>query len=396
MTMPSGSGERRSRWALGGGVSLGRYAGVEVLAHWSVLGVVGLLASLLAVGILPISQPGHPAAEYWLTGVVTAAVLVASLLVHELAHAVAARHFGMPVQRISLWMLGGLTELGGEPTSPRSDALIAGIGPATSMVLGILFAGLAALVGDSLPGVALAWLAGTNLLLAVFNLLPGAPLDGGRLLRAALWAKSHDRRRAADGAATAGRWLGTALVILGLFDVLAGGLAGLWLMMIGWFITTSAEGERHAGTVEQLRGLTVREVMSSPPATAPSWWTVDDFLGHLGSGQALADLFVLVGLDGRPEGVLSVRALTGVPADLRSTTRLRSCCGRSEPLVVSPETPVGQIALPVELRGRVAVVVEEGQPIGTVTAAVIKGAVDRVNLGLLGTQSRVPGPGPGV
>src|SRR5512141_2154173 len=116
----------------GMGVPLGRFAGVPVRAHWSVLLALVLFTDILATETLPATRPGQPAAGYWLTGVVTATVLFMSLLAHELAHAITARHYRMRVQRITLWMLGGLTELDGEPPTPRADALVAASGPLTS------------------------------------------------------------------------------------------------------------------------------------------------------------------------------------------------------------------------------------------------------------------------
>ena len=183
MTAP----RRRHETPFGTGIPLGHYGGVRVDAHWSVLVIVALLTELLAASVLPDAAPHHSRAAYIGIAAAGAVVFLAGLLAHELAHALVARHYGMPVQRITLWMLGGMTELGGEPPSPRADALVAAAGPATSLVLGGGFAGLAWLAGGGLLGSALAWLAVVNVFLGVFNLLPGAPLDGGRLLRALLW-----------------------------------------------------------------------------------------------------------------------------------------------------------------------------------------------------------------
>ena len=210
-----------------------------------------------------------------------------ALLAHELAHAVVARHYGMHVQRITLWMLGGMTSLEGEPPSPRADAFVAGAGPLTSLLAGGISALLAWSVGGAgLVGAALVWLAGINIVLAVFNLLPGTPLDGGRLLRALLWWRYHDRERAEVGAARAGQALGIALMVLGFLEVLAGSVTGLWLALIGWFVISGAAVERSTAGLAELHDVRAEQAMSPTPYPLPDWWTVNQLLGELTPDQA--------------------------------------------------------------------------------------------------------------
>ena len=141
------------------------------------------------------------------------------------------------------------------------------------------FAALAWLIGTSgLIGAATMWLAGVSLLLGVFNLLPGAPLDGGRVLRAVLWGHYRDRARASDASARVGRAIGFAFVALGVLEFLYGAVAGLWLALIGWFMLSGAAGERYLALMERVRGLSVRDVMTAPPTLALSWQTVSDFV----------------------------------------------------------------------------------------------------------------------
>ena len=384
---PRRPAERAS--TLGRAIPLGRYAGVRVQAHWSVLVVLVLLAGLLAGGVLPASVPGRPVGLYWLTGVVAAAVFLATLLAHELAHALVALHFGMRVERITLWMLGGLTELGGEPPSPRADALVAAAGPAASLLLGVLFAAAGWLfAGSGLLAAALVWLAAVSLLLGVFNLLPGAPLDGGRLLRAVLWAHYRDRARAAQISARAGRGLGMFLIGLGVFELLAGAAAGLWLAMVGWFVLSGAAAEGTASRDERLRGRTVREVMTRPPTTAPSWWSVSEFIAHLGRAHPSDQAFALVDLDGHAQGVLSVRDLTRVRPDRRATTRLRDLSRGGPPPTATPDTPLVDVVPAIRLDGGIAVVVEDGRLIATLAMRDIEAAADRANCGLAAADHR--------
>lgn len=370
----------------GTGFPLGSWKGVSVRAHWSVLIVIGLFAWLLATSVLPSLRPGQAVGAYWAVGLVSATLFLATLLAHELAHAVTAMHFGMRVERITLWMLGGLAELGGEPPSPRADALIAAAGPLTSLVVGAVCGALAWGLGGGLVAAALAWLAEISVILAVFNLLPGAPLDGGRLVRAVLWWRYHDRARATRAAASAGRVLGWLLVALGLVEVLVGGVFGLWLALVGWFIIQGAASERYSVQAERLRGLTVRDAIGRPPAVAADWWSVQEFLERLTPEHATQPAFPLVDVDGALTGVVTVAGLERTPAERRATTALRDV-PRRPPTTVSPETPLPELLLSLHLRGGIAVVVENRRPIGVLSAQDLDRAVELTELGWGGGQA---------
>ncbi|WP_205315448.1 site-2 protease family protein, partial [Nonomuraea lactucae] len=181
-------------------IRLGRIAGVPVGLNISVLVIVAILVFGLAFGRFPTVFPGLPTALYLLAAVAAATLFMVSLLAHELAHAVMAKRNGIEVSRITLWLLGGVAELRGEPRSPGADLKIAIVGPVTSLVCAGIFGGISLLVsatgGAPLLAGVFGYLAGVNLILAVFNLVPAAPLDGGRVLRAALWARWGDRARA--------------------------------------------------------------------------------------------------------------------------------------------------------------------------------------------------------
>ena len=378
-TQPSGS---RRATPFGNGIPLGRWGGVPILVHWSVAFTLLLFADLLATVELPAVRPGERTAVYWVTGFVTAVVFLLALLAHELTHALVARHYRIRVERISLWMLGGLTELDGQPPTPRADALIAVSGPLTSLGIGGLAAGLAWwLPGPNIVTVALAWLAAVNVLLGVFNLLPGAPLDGGRLLRAWLWRRYHDRLRAAEGADRAGRIVGFGLVGLGVLEFLAGAWAGLWLALIGWFIVAGSASERYAVRAERLGQRTVRSVMATEPATAPDWWTVQQFLDHLTPRNIGQAVFPLMGFDARMTGAASLADLDTVAADQRQTTRLREVRTRTPPLTVAPDALLSQLIMPLHLHGGVAIVIEDGHPVGVVTEADLTRAEMLADLG---------------
>lgn len=367
----------------GSSLPLARIAGVTVRAHWSLLLAVALFAALLAGAVLPAAAPDRSTVAYWVTAALTSLAFFVTLLAHELAHAVAARHYGLPVERITLWMLGGATELTGEPTTPRADAVVAGIGPAVSLTIGGVLWAVLALAGgnpESLPVVALAWLAGVNVLLGVFNLLPGAPLDGGRLLRAALWWRSGDRRRAVAASSRAGRALGIGFVAFGLFEVLAGYYGGLWLALVGWFVMTSAAGEQLAESAGQLGGLRAADVMRAGPVVVPDWWTVGQFLAGLDTEQARQPAFPLVDLGGHVVGCLSAADLQR-PGARPADTRLRDLA-RGRLLLVGPDAAVADLLRVLPMHRGIAVVVDAaGLPLGLVTAADVTGAVRLAELG---------------
>src|SRR5690242_10105201 len=197
---------------MGDSFSLGQISGIRVGVNWSVLVIVALLAYGLAVGQFPAAAPHHPVAEYWFAAVVTAVAYMGSLLAHELAHSLVARRNGLQVEGITLWLLGGVSRLQGEVADPAAEIRIAGVGPLVSLILGGVFSLVAYLVhAAGVRGVlvaALAWLGGINILLAVFNVIPAAPLDGGRLLRAFLWRITGDRLKAAVWSARSGQVFG--------------------------------------------------------------------------------------------------------------------------------------------------------------------------------------------
>jgi Zn-dependent protease len=230
---------------VGDGIPLGRIAGIRVAASWTLLIVVALLVLGLAGGVFPREYPRLAASWYLVAALAGAVLFLASLLAHELAHALVARRAGVQVESITFWLFGGVARLGGDAGTATAALWIALVGPLTSLALGGVFAAATAgLRGAGAPAAVAGvpgWLAWTNLGLALFNLLPGAPLDGGRVLRALLWMRSGDRDRSAITAARAGRVLGIVLVGLGIFQIFSGlGASGLWVAFIGWFLGGAA------------------------------------------------------------------------------------------------------------------------------------------------------------
>jgi Zn-dependent protease len=357
-------------------IRFGRIAGIPVGASWSALLIALLFAWSLGGELLPAQVPGLAPAAYWLAGAAGAGLFLASLLAHEIGHALVARRAGLRVRGITLWLLGGVAQLEDEPASPRDELRVAIVGPAISLALagafGVAAAALSVVGAPALLVVVAAWLALGNVALGVFNLLPAAPLDGGRVLRGLLWRRHGNRVRAAVTATRAGVWVGTGLVAYGLLGAFTGwGIGTLWTALVGWFLVIAARQERElallGGGLD--RGLRAAQVMTPAPAVAPAWFTVDAFLrNYVEPWQAAA--LPLRGFDGHPAGVVTAAALYAVPADRRHIVRAGDVAIPMSALVlVGPDEPVADLAARLAGGRTVAVVVAGGQLLGLITAA---------------------------
>ena len=248
---------------------LGRIAGIEIGFHYSWLLAFVLIAWSLAQGFFPQYYPGWDVATYWVTGILAALFLFVSVLVHELAHSLVAIAKGLPVRSITLFIFGGVSNIEGEPERPQVELVMSVMGPLASLVLAGVFWGLRQLVGgEGSPLVAmLSYLALINALLAGFNLLPGFPLDGGRVLRSILWSTTGSLTRATNIAATVGRLFGWGLIGFGVFQLFTGNfLGGVWIAFIGWFLSNAADASRREVTLrEHLTGVRVKQVMDQSP-----------------------------------------------------------------------------------------------------------------------------------
>ncbi len=363
-------------------VRLGRVRGIPVGRHWSVIVIVALIAATLGTSVLPSLIPHRPASAYWAMAVTGAVLFVGSLLAHELAHALVARRKGVQVRSITLWLLGGFTELGGEPATPGAELQIALAGPGTSLAAAILFG--AAALGTSAASrlevvtAALFWLAMMNALLAVFNMLPGAPLDGGRVLKALAWRHYGDRLRADRVAARAGRYLGFVIAAAGLAEsIVWRNFGGLWLILIGWFLVSAAGAEESAARVKHaMAGVRVSDIMTPDPDIAPAWSTVADFIERI-AGRSRQNVFPVVGFDGALVGAVSLDTLARLPPAARAELRLdRIATAVPAAYQAAPDDPAEPLfARPPLLGELAAVVLTGGRVIGTVTTDDLRRAL---------------------
>jgi Zn-dependent protease/CBS domain-containing protein len=244
-----------------------RIAGIDIGIHYTWILIFVLLSWSLAQGFFPQLYPGWDTITYWITGVVAALLLFVSVLIHELAHSLVAQARGMTVTSITLFIFGGVSNLEEEPEKPKVEFAMSIVGPLASLALAGIFWGLVQLVGNQQSPLAatLTYLALINAILAGFNLLPGFPLDGGRVLRSIIWDRTGSLVKATNIAATVGRFMGWGLIAFGLFQIFAGNfIGGIWFAFIGWFLSSSADASRREITLrEQLSGVRVKEVMTT-------------------------------------------------------------------------------------------------------------------------------------
>ncbi|MEO3859651.1 site-2 protease family protein [Acrocarpospora sp. B8E8] len=345
----------------------------------------------MGASVLPAAGGEGGPLIYWSVAVVTALLFLACLLAHEIAHLLVAQRTGVGAISLTLWLMGGVTELKGEPRTPRAELAIAVAGPLASIAVSAVGFLLAApLQGVPVVRVAMIWLAFMNLVLGVFNLLPGAPLDGGRVLHALIWRRTGDRAQADQRAAGAGKILGGLLVALGVAQLLLWpAMGGLWTIIIGMFLVTAA----HTQLLQQqlragLAGMRVRDVMTTDPVAAPAWFDIDRFVSGVAS-QTHQTAFPVVDTSGAPTGYVLLQTFQGVPPGRRGTTRVDSLARPLPPDRILSPAQEASVLLDLPLTGdQLAVVVEDGRIVGTVTGADL---VRTIQLARLRPPS-VPGP----
>jgi Zn-dependent protease/CBS domain-containing protein len=369
-------------------ISLGRIAGIKVGINASVFLIVAILVAGLATGQLPAAFPGRSVVAYVIAAIVAAVLFLASLLAHELAHSLVARRNGIEVESIVLWLLGGVAQLRGEAKTPGADFRIAIVGPLTSLALAVVFGlgalGLTSLGIGGLPFGVLAYLAATNATLAIFNLIPAAPLDGGRVLRAALWRWRGNRVTAAVSAARAGRIVGFILIALGVLQVVIGrGLGGIWLALIGWFVVSAATAEEQQARLGgRLAGVRAGQVMAARPIVLDGNLTVADFIAQVALTHQFST-YPLVDASGRLTGLVTLNRVRGVPPELRATTRLQDiACPPNEVPIAHPDDLLVDLLERMHgcADGRAVVVDDAGRVVGVVSASDVTRALELAHL----------------
>jgi Zn-dependent protease/uncharacterized membrane protein HdeD (DUF308 family) len=321
------------------GIHLGRVAGVEIRLDWSLLVIFALISVNLGGGLFPSQHPDWNPALSWTTALLAALLFFASVLAHELGHAVVARRHGVPIEGITLFFFGGVARMGEEPKTPRAELAMAIVGPLISLAIGAVAIALGLAFLKAAPGdtnllrkagplaTLLLWLGPINLMLGVFNLVPAFPLDGGRAFRAIVWAATGDLVKATRWASGAGRVAAMLLIFAGVTMIFGhripwlggGSLQGLWLILLGWFLMAAAiEGYRQVVARGTLRGLpAARPVRSASPAIS-----TDDTLEAVATRflQSPGRRYLPVAAGGRIAGLIGLSDLSTVPRERWSST----------------------------------------------------------------------------
>ena len=327
-------------------IKLGRIFGIEIGLHYSWFVIAILIAFSLSMHFRQI-RPDWTEQAVWTAAAITAILFFAALLLHELAHSIVAKSRGLNVRAITLFALGGVSQIESEPPDAKSEFWIAIVGPLTSLIIGVVFiwmarlsAGGAATEAPTVVAAVLLWLGYINIALAAFNMIPGYPLDGGRILRSILWWISGNAQRATRWAAQVGQVVGFLFILLGLYRFFVGAnFGGLWLAFIGWFLLDAARSSYlQTGLIAGLRDRKVADLMERNCATVPGYLSlrdfVDEYLLH-SAGRCF-----LVAQDGNVVGLVTPNETRAVPRDAWPQTSVQSVMRPFHQLLaVPPDMP---------------------------------------------------------
>jgi Zn-dependent protease/CBS domain-containing protein len=354
-----------------GSFKLGTLAGIDIRLHYTWLLAFFLIAWSLAFGYFPMSGHSAGSLTYWILGVIAALLLFASVLVHELGHSLVARSRGLRVDNITLFIFGGVSSITKEPSTARDEFLISVVGPLTSLVLAGLFwsVGLV-LPPDSAASAVAGYVASANLVLGLFNIVPGFPLDGGRVLRSIVWGATGDMLRATQVASYVGQAVAFALIGWGVLQALSGDVfGGLWIGFIGWFLNSGAEASRQQATVESgLARVSVASVMDSAPEYLSPELTVGDFVLEYALRRGQRALPVVD--HGQLVGIMSITDAKHLNQATWPTTRVGAVMTHMPLKTLTPDANIAAaLQLMVENGLHQLPIVENGALVGMVTRA---------------------------
>ena len=364
---------------MGSSLRLGRIAGIEFGVNWSWLVVFALIVWTLASAIFPSTNPGLSKSAHIAMAIVAALLFFLSLLLHEFGHALQARREGIEIDGITLWLFGGVARFKGSFRSAGAEFRVAIAGPLVSLALGGLFVLIALVPGSpsAVDGV-VSWLGYINLTLLAFNLIPAPPLDGGRVLHAALWRWRGDYAWATRVAANIGRGFGYLLIALGVaMFVFQGSFSGAWLAFLGWFLLNAATAEaRYLLTQQALSGLRVRDVMTTNPVVVSPETTLGEFMDTIVLSRRHTTYPVVE--NGRAVGLLPFRCVANVPRVEWDVRRVRDCLISLDqvPVLREGEDAVDALAELSQSAGGHGLVVSNGGLAGIVSTSDLARALD--------------------
>jgi len=353
--------------SLKGAWKIGTLMGIPIRIHYSWLIIFGLLTWMLSSRYFPQVTPDLPFVSYWVSGILAALLLFASVAFHELAHSWVAQKYRLTIESITLYIFGGVAQLKGEPPHPRAEFWIAVAGPLSSFFLSAVF--FIIMINTSGESKALfSYLARLNLILGIFNLIPGFPMDGGRVLRSIIWGKKKDYFYATQKASLIGRGIALFFIFYGLFSIFTGGPGGIWLMLIGWFLYSAAQTSYQQATLQEIlsgvkvKDIMVREMQSLDPLSSLSE-AVDRYFLRFGYGG-----FPVMDR-GKFLGILTLKEVKNVPREEWGRVRVSEVfIPHDKRWEVSPEADViTALELMIkEDKGRI-IVADKDQIVGLIT-----------------------------
>jgi Zn-dependent protease/predicted transcriptional regulator len=363
-----------------GSLRIARIAGIDIYIHVSWLIILVFLTFSLATGWFPALYPGYSTTTYYLLGFVSAVLLFVSVLLHELAHSFVARARGLPVKNITLFIFGGVSNIEQEPQTPGVEFTMAFVGPLVSLLIGALSFGLFVLVrgSHSILEPILSYLALTNVILGIFNLLPGFPLDGGRVLRSIIWKATGNIQTATNITTFVGQAFAYLFILYGILQFFAGNaFGGIFIIFTGWFLLNAAQTARSQSTLDTaFRGVIVSQIMSSTTMTVPANISLQRLVDEYFLPQGLRSALVM--RDDQLAGLITLSDIRHVPREQWPQTPVGAAMVPAESLhTVTPQQSLKEV-LPL-MTGRDVnqlPVVQDGRLVGVLTRDGIMRALE--------------------
>ncbi len=345
-------------------VRIGRLAGIPIGVQPLWLLIVGLITWSLGAVYYPDQVAGIAPVSAYALGLLSALLLFASILLHELGHALVARRNGVEIEEIDLWLLGGVARMAGYPKTAGAELRFAIAGPAVTAVIAVLFGAVALALPGSAPAALRAvveYQAVVNAAILVFNLVPAFPLDGGRVARALVWMRTGNVERATEIAATVGRGLGFAMVAFGIVATALGAAGGLWFAVVGFFVIVAASAEESGAHMRAaFSGREAGRLMSFPAVTIPASTSAADAIDEYFMRYRYSSFPVVEGR--RPVGLVDLASLSRIPPEQRPLTPVGDVARRDEELLVGEHQDVAELLERPAFRevGRAVVVRADG------------------------------------
>jgi Zn-dependent protease len=303
-----------------GSWKIGTIMGIPFRVHFTWLIVFGLITWSLSAFYFPKAAPDLPTASYWVKGILAALLLFASVGFHELAHSFVANKYKISIESITLFIFGGVAQMKGEPPHPKAEFRIAVAGPLSSFFLSALFFFLSMNTADGIKAL-FSYLAQINFIIAVFNLIPGFPMDGGRVLRSAIWSKTENFHYATQKASSIGRKIAVFFIIFGIFSLFTRMSGGLWLMLIGWFLYTAAQSSYQQSTLqESLSGIKVKDIMVRDIVSLSPLISVDEAVNAYFLKYGYGGFPVIA--DGKYLGIITLKEIKDIPKNAFEDTKV--------------------------------------------------------------------------